>query len=182
MAVPLPENLEKGIGDLLQRVSKGRGIHWVGPDQMHVTLRFIGDTDESLVPRIENKLGTVSQTFPPFRVEFGGLNAFPNLNHPKVIFLSVLNGIAEFQELEKRITFHLNALGIKPDEKEYHAHLTLGRVRDELAGKESVKALQDICPTQWVNWAAERFVLFQSRLTSDGPIYKKINIFELGKS
>lgn len=182
MAVPLPQPLVKSVGVLLAKISKHLGVRWIGPDQVHITLCFIGDTEEALVPKLEQKLNQALFSFEPFDVVLGGLGAFPHLNNPKVLYIPVIKGAAGFQELEKRVTFNLGELGIKPDEKEYHPHLTLGRVKDERAVRETVKVLQEACPTQWETWTADRFILFQSRLTSKGPIYTQLNVFEFGKN
>ncbi|HJT24441.1 MAG TPA: RNA 2',3'-cyclic phosphodiesterase [bacterium] len=181
MAVPISPALVEGISGILAKVSKHRGIRWVLKAQLHITLRFIGTFEESQVPKLEQVLGEVSITGEPFEAELGGLGAFPRLDRPRVLFIPVIRGEEGFRRLEAKMTPALEGLGIKPDEKEYHPHLTLGRVRENENPRQAVEALQEACRAHWEPWKVDRFILFKSQLAPGGSVYTRLKEFEFGK-
>ncbi len=182
VANPLSPAVEEGVGDLLAGVSKYREVRWVSKAQLHITLRFIGALEETLVSRLEEELGKIAGLAEPFEVEIGGLGAFPQLNHPRVLFVPVTRGEEGFRKLERALLSPLKSMGVKPDEKEYHPHLTLGRVKENEDARAAVEVLQKNCPAHWEPWKADRFILFKSQLAPNGSIYTRLREFGFGKS
>lgn len=182
VAIPLSRAVEEGVGGVLAGVSKYREVRWVSKAQLHITLLFIGAMEETLVPRLEEELWKISGLAESFDVEIGGIEAFPRLDRPKVLFIPVIRGQEGFQKLKRALTNSLEGFGVEPEEKEYHPHLTLGRVKEKDDAKAAVETLQKTCPAHWEPWRADRFVLFKSQLTSNGSIYTRLREFEFGKS
>ncbi len=180
VAIPIPQTLEEGIDGLLNEMPRYRQVRWVSRAQLHITLRFIGGLEEALLPKLQSILKSVSSPAGPFEAELGGLGAFPRSDRPRVLFIPVTRGEESFQRLEKTLTVSLEAVGVKPDDKEYHPHLTLGRVRENEDPKAAQKALQEVLPPQWPPWKADRFVLFKSQLAAGGPLYTPLMEFKLG--
>jgi RNA 2',3'-cyclic 3'-phosphodiesterase len=181
VAAPLPGTIENRVDEILAKISKQESIRWVPKGQLHITLRFIGAFDESLLPKLEQDLKGTSLSAETFEAEMGGFDAFPRLERAKVLFLPVIRGEEEFKRLERGISFMLEGFGVKPDEKEYHPHLTLGRVRENKSPESAVRMLQEICPAHWEPWRVDRFVLFRSRLAPGGSVYARLKEFEFGK-
>ena len=181
VAAPVAPALEEGINEILVKMAGYRGIRWVSKAQLHVTLRFIGDFEESELPKMEEGLKTAALSEEPFEAEIGGLGAFPKLERPRVLFVPVLKGVEGFSRLERKLTVLLGVLGVKPDEKKYHPHLTLGRVREKEDPREAVRALRVVCASGWEPWKVDRFILFKSQLAPGGSVYTRLREFELGK-
>lgn len=177
VAAPIAPALEAGINEILAKVSGHRSIRWALKAQLHITLRFIGAFEESQVPKLEQVLGKVAQTAKSFEAEMGGLGAFPRLDHPRVLFIPLLKGEEGFRLLEKAMTSALEGVGVKPDEKEYHPHLTLGRVRENEKPDTAVMALEEICRPHWEPWKVDRFILFKSQLAPGGSVYTRMGEF-----
>lgn len=168
------------MAEILRGVPRDGQVRWVSKDQLHITLRFIGDFEESHLPELESVLKNVSHTCGPFELELGGLDAFPRLERAKVLFVPVVRGEEGLRQLEKAMTINLAGLGIKPEDKEYHPHLTLGRVRENGNPKAGLAALKEVLPSNWPPWKVGRFVLFKSRLASGGAVYTQLMEFGLG--
>ena len=128
-----------------------------------------------MVERLEKAAGCVA----PFEVELGGLGAFPNLGHPKVLFVPAMEGKEKVGELALELSKNLLEIGMKQEEREYHAHITLGRVKANCGVEEAVKQLEKTCPATLGKTRVKSFTLFQSRLTSQGPVYSAIREFFL---
>lgn len=179
MAVPIPETIQKSVEGILGKFSQYREVRWVSQNQLHVTLRFLGDTEESLVPKLEELLEEVKAAVEPFEAELGGIGAFPNLNHPRTLFAPFIQGEGGFKRWQEITSGCLEKIGIKPEPREYHPHLTLGRVREGKDGRQALQALRKSGSSQWGPWKADRFILFKSQLHSDGPVYTKLKEFRV---
>lgn len=166
---------------MLEKMAGYRSVRWVSRTQLHVTLRFIGDFEESLVPKLAEGLKKVVLSAEPFEVEVGGLGAFPRMDRPRVLFRPVLKGGEGFERLERDISKLLVGFGVKPDDKAYHPHLTLGRVRGNEDTVEAIEALREACQISLEPWQVDRFVLFQSRLALGGAVYTGLGEFVFGK-
>jgi len=178
VAVPLPAELQAKWESLIAAFSDHPAVKWVSTRQMHVTLCFIGNWEEDLLPSLERSLAEVSSSQPVFKAVLGGLGGFPDLLRPKVLFGSILDGEKSFQALSRDISKALVKLGI-PQEKNYHPHVTLGRVRE---GREVVSLVAPLrLNLEWVsdNWRVDHFVLFRSRLTPEGALYIPLKEFKL---
>lgn len=182
IAIPVSQAVEGKSGQILAGISHCSQVKWVSKAQLHITLRFIGDMDEALVPKLESLLRNVAVSVAPFEMGLGSLGAFPSLNRPKVLFIPVNLGEDNLRQLEKRISSGLEEIGVKLEEKEFHPHLTLGRVREGKDAHPAVAELQGLCPAQWEPWKVTRFILFNSKLASTGPVYTKISEFLLGNA
>lgn len=181
VAAPIASALEEGISGILGKVSKHRSVRWVRKPQLHITLRFIGGFEESLLPKLERALEEVALATKPFETEIGGLGAFPRLDRPRALFIPLLRGEDGFRALEKTMTPALEALGVKRDEKEYRPHLTLGRVGENENSRLAVEDLRAVCPAHWEPWMVDRFILFKSQLAQGGSIYTRMKEFVFGK-
>lgn len=172
IAVLLPEEIKAKaceIQDKLKRVNAD--VKWVEKENLHITLRFLGEIEEELVEKIKDTMLEIGKKFPPPKLEFKGIGAFPDLRRPRVIWIGgeapLLGEIAK--DLEERI----RKLGIPP-EKPFSFHLTLGRVRSPKNLHSLTKALQEIGEINLGKTIAESFFLMRSILYPQGPQYSPI--------
>jgi 2'-5' RNA ligase len=154
---------------------------WVAPGAMHLTLRFLGDTDEALLPELGRALQAALVSHSAMLLRLNGVGAFPNIRRPNVVWAGVGGAVAALQRAQADIEAALAGLGIAPDPKTFHPHLTLGRLRraaspQQLQLGDAIRALPRPAPLEWL---AERVVLFSSELRSGGPIYTEIVDYRL---
>jgi len=157
----------KEIQNLVKdKIDKPVLARFENPANFHLTLFFIGETDEFKISEIyealkintENKYGLLTFTCI-------GIDAFPDLKHPKVIFLNCENIENRIFELAENIKSVLKKFGFIPD-KNFHPHITLARV------KGKIKDLSDL--NIKINFSADKLSIMQSKITTDGAEHKEI--------
>ena len=164
LAIPVVERLVLLQDELDRRLPKEAIARLVAPEHIHVTLKFIGEVDVSLVSVIEIAIAEFPDATSA-RIVWAGLDA------QGAEVMSLLN-----QTLERG----LDEIGIVPDAREYRPHITLGRIRSETPVDMSafLAPLEDLeLGTSYVR----DLVLISSELTKDGPIYKVVRRFALGE-
>jgi 2'-5' RNA ligase len=146
----------------------GASMKWVGAEQMHLTLVFIGEVADERVPAF---VAAMQRDIPqrPFRMVFGGTGAFPPRGAPKVLWLGVVGGASEAIALQQYVADRLEAHGVRCEERPFAPHLTLARWRDPRPSDRRRIPLDPGDAVATVEVAA--VTLFQSRLSSSAPAY-----------
>ncbi len=175
IALPLEEKIEE-IEEILQDMRRIEGVKWVKKENFHITLRFLGNVEEEKVKDISQCLGKVLP-YPPFYLTLQGIGGFPSIHSPRVIWLGCEEGREKVEEIKKRLDEELLKIDFPLEERTFHPHLTLGRVKrkgkrfplEEKAKKWGGKRIGPI--------KMEKLVLFQSILQREGPLYIPLNTF-----
>jgi RNA 2',3'-cyclic 3'-phosphodiesterase len=179
-AITFPEKVIEELRKVLASVTPVQAaVKWVEKGHLHLTLVFLGDVAEERLPLVVEMLEQASGAVAPFELELGGVGAFPNLGHPKVLFVPALQGKEKAGELARAVSKSLAQIGVEPEERDYHAHVTLGRVKANRGVEEAVRQLEKTCPLSLGKTMASAFTLFQSRLNAQGPHYSVIREFSL---
>jgi 2'-5' RNA ligase len=179
VAVSLPPSVEEQIAVVLDKTSRYQEIKWALRAQLHMTLRFIGDLNEEKIPALEERLKSAADSFEPFEMEIKGIDAFPNLKRPKVLFVPAAAGKEYFVKLSRLISKQIQTPGTGGGEKNFQAHVTLGRVRGGQDASNAVRTLRESGLALGMAWKVDRFSLFQSQLIPEGAIHKRLKEFEL---
>ena len=110
---------------------KDRGVEarWVDPAQAHLTLHFLGDVEETLLPACCRALDAAAGRVAPFEIEIGGVGGFPDPRRPRTIWLGVRAGADGLRALHESLATELVPLGFRPEVRRFVPHVTLGRVR-----------------------------------------------------
>ena len=170
IAIDLPPDVKRALADaaatLNGRVPRGT-VRWVRPEQMHLTLRFLGDTPTERLPALADALDTLAAGHTPFTLHLTDIGGFPNARRPRVVWVGLGGEEAKLLALVAALESALRPLGWPPEDKPFRAHLTLGRVKDERAA-------------QGVDWSAAvpaldvpvtALHLIESQLRPEGPVY-----------
>jgi len=169
LALNLPEDIKEKLGKLLLQLrTKYPQVKWVKPKGLHLTLHFLGETDNIGENKLKAALGALPEKGVEIKLILGELGAFPNLKYPRVIFIKIKELDGNFlSSLHKEIGGVLEKQGIKVDSRPWQAHITLGRVRDdELDFKENINFKDKFKLSSWE--------LMESELTPAGANYKII--------
>ncbi len=130
IAIGLTGELKAAIGKISSALSNQiPGVRWVPPENLHLTLKFLGDIEEAIIPDIQAILNQVTPRHLPINCKFGGLGVFPNFQRPKIIWLGVTEGGNQIEGLAHELSRELSGLGFKPEKRGYTPHLTLGRIK-----------------------------------------------------
>jgi len=178
IALLLPEEAKNYLSELLADLKpRGRGVKWVNPHNLHLTLKFIGDRPQKDVDIISDKLSSAIAGQSKFSIVFKGCGGFPNLHSPRVLWVG-LDGAQPAVDMAAKIDKSLTPLGISPEKRPFSPHLTLGRVK----AFGQLSDITDYMSAINLNWPAvtlEKVALVKSTLTPDGPIYENLKQFEL---
>ena len=150
----------------------GADLKQVKPQNIHLTVRFLGDIHPPMVDAIHEEMKQIS--FAPFQIELRGLGAFPKLSYPRVVWAGIRQGVEELKDVFEQLEPRLRGLGFKPDNKGFSPHLTIARVRtgrNKIRLAELVRELEDY---EFGTVKAECLRLKKSDLTPRGPIYTNL--------
>jgi len=174
------DDLGGEVAAIQERFEGASGLDLVDPDQAHVTLKFLGDTDPDRLPELTDELAAAVEEsgVDPFEATFGGLGAFPSTDYIRVVWLGVPEGGERLTRLHEAIEERTVAMGFDPEEHDFTPHVTLARM-NHAGGKEHVQAvLREDDPTVGT-LDVDEVRLTESVLEADGPRYSTVESFEL---
>lgn len=176
VGIGLPETYRQSLNAITTRLSCliDRSINWSRPDTWHLTLKFLGETDEARVPAIADALAGVD--FAPFPLRAGGAGAFPDGRRPKVLWLGLAEGADQARALAGQVEDALDAVGVPREQKRFRPHLTLGRVRKPGPG-DWQPLLDAAAASRWPPFVVDRFTLWRSVLSPSGATHTPIAAF-----
>lgn len=183
IAIPLSPEVQRSAKRLLRDLRQEKdGMKWVPEDNLHLTLKFLGDVVDREVPAVCQAIRQVTQRFEPFELEFSGTGGFPTAQRPRVIWAGVHAGGDSLVELVTALEIELAELGFKREPRDYRPHLTLGRVRSgsRSASEEVVQRLVRQQDRHLGSMVAENLRLYASFLDKAGPTYQVMDTIALG--
>lgn len=182
VSVDVPDELTDAVDDLQDEFADAEGLNLTDPAQTHVTLKFLGDVDESRLPDLRRELAAAvaDADVDPFTARFSGLGVFPSLEYISVVWLGVEDGSEELTRLHEAIEERATAMGFEPESHEFTPHVTLARM-EHAGGKELVQQLvRERDPTVGET-TVESVHLTESTLTDEGPVYTTAERFSLAE-
>jgi len=147
----------------------GADLKLVTPQNIHLTVRFLGDIHPPMVDAIYEEMKQLS--FSPFTIEIRGLGAFPKPNYPRVVWAGIKKGANELADVFEQLEPRLRGLGFKPDTKGFSPHLTIARVRTGRNKARLAELIRELEDYEFGTVKAECLRLKKSDLTPRGPIY-----------
>ena len=174
LPVPIKQALIETTAQLGRRLPEGI-VRWVKPEQMHLTLRFLGDTAVSQLPVLQNQLIELGNQHTAFRLRLNGVGAFPNRQKPRVVWAGLAGELTILQEIQVALEEQVVASGWPGEQRPFHPHITLGRVKDAGQVREMAWGV-DLAALEFRVTAVH---LVQSELRPSGPIYTVRQVIQL---
>ncbi len=177
IAIPLSREVEQALGRIIGDLSSTPAkVKWVEPHNIHMTIRFLGDTGESLIPALKQLINEAAAHATPCHVKLSRLGAFPNLTRPRVIWAGFdeSSPLTPLQSIAEKIELGVRQLGFEPESKSFKPHLTLARVKFP-DGLQRLCEMVRTYPFAPIDVSLDRLVLFKSTLTPRGPVYEKLH-------
>lgn len=170
-----PEIVSKVVNIQRELETGGSKIKPVEPENLHLTLFFLGEQPSKVVERIQVAMSTVQ--FKPFVMKLQGLGAFPSQERPRVIWVGVTQGFEEVQAIYRTLRPKLQAIPLRLEPKEEFApHITIARVKfSGYALRKIIASLKDV---ELGLQEVKAIRLKKSTLTPRGPIYE--TLYEVG--
>jgi len=180
VAVNLPEEVRGRLAAAQERLRAARAqVSWVRPDNMHLTLKFLGETAPDRLDSIRAALAEVARRSLPFEAALGGVGSFGG-RVPRVVWAGVTDGATRLAELAGRVDGALAGIGFPRESRPFAPHLTLGRVRAPERAVVLAAALRAEGQGAFGRFRPEAFCLMESRLDPQGSIYTVVDRFTLG--
>jgi 2'-5' RNA ligase len=175
IAVAISSEVRVNIAQIQAEFRKGDpDVKWVEPENLHLTLKFLGEVgEEKLYGVIEKTRLALSEIF-NFKVRLSGLGSFPNPSSPRVVWVGVSQGKDELKKLSQRIEENLSHLGFPKENREFSAHLTIGRVRSPRKRDKLVKKIDELESSDVGEFSVDKVLVMESQLSPKGPTYRII--------
>jgi RNA 2',3'-cyclic 3'-phosphodiesterase len=155
-----------------QAVQTGADLKLVEPDNIHMTIRFLGDITLNMADKIFEEMKKIQ--FKPFPVQLTGLGVFPSLNYPRVLWTGIAQGAEQLQNVVNQIEPKLQSLGFPPDRNPFSPHLTIARVRSAQNKAQLADFVTKNTKSDFRGVEAKCLRLKRSELTPKGPIYSTL--------
>lgn len=176
IAVVPPENIIHSLARTVSYYKKekwGKDVKWVKPENLHLTLKFIGQLESNKMAKISSVVESALEGFGAFPLEISKLLVFPTPLKPKILSAGTGEN-SSLIELAESIETSLLGMGIPKEKRRFKGHITLGRCKKLFAGPQKIKD-----KIKKKVFFVNEIVVFQSVLRPDGPEYiieRKVNI------
>jgi 2'-5' RNA ligase len=174
IAAEIPESIRKQVIALVdEERKKALPVKWVPFENLHITVKFLGEIDEEMKAKTAGVLQEVCQQHQRFTVGFSGIGCFPDPRRPRVVWIGIETGADHLSVLAHDLDEQLASFGFKK-EKRFHPHLTIGRIKKPCR-------IDGILHTEFTTqpFLVERLTLFKSTLTPQGALYDSIGSYNL---
>jgi 2'-5' RNA ligase len=172
IAIPLPavihSYLKQLVGEYRSLCDEG-SVRWVKTENIHLTLRFLGDADVNALPDLYEELDRVAAAIPAFTIRLGKLGCFPNQKRPRVIWIGVDSDSTWLLTLQESIEQSVRSLGWKSENRKFHPHLTLGRVKNSHSVRQAEIPWSEAVAAKKYN--VSEVNVYESKLQPSGAVY-----------
>ena len=175
ITLQLPANIQQQLADCCQALAQElpqNSVRWVKPENIHLTLRFLGDTTMEKMPALTATLDQLCQRYPPFTLTLSQFGCFPHCKHPRIIWAGVDGwGTAQMQ-LKTALDNALVPHGWQPENRSFTPHITIGRVKKSNLDFRQIPT-QNLLPP--LSFPINTLHLIQSQLRPTGAVYTTLH-------
>jgi 2'-5' RNA ligase len=176
IAVDLPETVRVFLAELQETIKSYEvPVKWVRPQNIHLTLKFLGDTDTAQTARIVAAMTLAAKDCPGVSLTAKDIGVFPDLKRPRVVWAGVNGQLEILKNLQRTLDDHLAGLGFPKDRRTFSAHLTMGRVKGKIVSARMKAAIDGLKGSESEPFEVDRIVLFKSELRPTGAVYTQVH-------
>lgn len=153
---------------------------WERPEKLHITLKFLGSTEEGKLDGVIDIVETSAQNTGPFEIEIAGTSSFPSPKSPRLLWLGVNEPSGTLKDLAERIDRHCAKFGFEKEKRVFKPHLTIARIRDPRTAAD-LGIAHDAGGFGPIKFDCDELILYESELGRAGSVYSKLAVakFEL---
>jgi 2'-5' RNA ligase len=181
VAVELPDGLKREISSRTEGLRKcGADAKWIRAENLHLTLKFLGNTSEDKLPDIKEALLKAVQGHKSFEMRLKGAGVFPDRKRPRVVWVG-LEDSDELVSIQRDVEEAMAGVGFEPEGRAYSPHLTIGRLKSPRRRDILLRELDSLVGVEfgWVD--VEQISLMQSTLKPSGAEYSRLLAAPLGR-
>ncbi len=180
IAIEIADEIKERLSEYIDKLRRaGADVKWVVPENIHLTLRFLGYIEKDTLPGLNKIVSDAVSSQEPFNISIGNIGAFPSLKRPRIVYVCVDEKENNLLKLYENLNKQVEGLGIKEESRKYVGHITLGRIRTQKNISNLTSALKSETDRFFGLEKVSYLTLMQSNLTPKGPIYTKLNNFIL---
>jgi len=154
-------------------------IRWSRPENIHLTLSFLGDIDESQILMAKNAIKVSSTQYTPLNLSAKRVGVFPNMKRPKVLWIGLGGQIDILSAIQKKLNQNLERSGFNIEKRPFKGHLTIGRIKGGKLPGLFGDVINQYNDFKTENFICREVVLFNSDLKPTGPVYNRLFSAEL---
>ncbi|MEB2288152.1 MAG: RNA 2',3'-cyclic phosphodiesterase [Anaerolineae bacterium] len=181
IALPLPDSVIAVLEETqraLKKTASQRAVTWVAPRNIHLTLKFLGETPISQRDGIAEALARVATQHDAFSLSTAHLGCFPDHRSPRVVWVGLAGDQAALRRLQESVERAIAPLGYPAENRPFSPHLTLGRVRRDVRREDAQRlgaVVRKAVLSGEASWLVTELVLFRSELRPEGADYTKLS-------
>jgi 2'-5' RNA ligase len=176
IAIPLPSEIITFLAELQDQLKiSGADVKWVEPENIHLTLKFLGERDDKKIKQIIDILEETVKDKKQFLARISSLGAFPKITSPRVIWAGIDLGDEETKLISGELQEKIAGIGIPKEERDFSSHITIARTKSSKNLEKLVKELNacaDKFGREKPEFLVSQIILYKSTLTPKGPIYQ----------
>jgi 2'-5' RNA ligase len=182
LAFPINSEVKEGLGHILNDLQQTRAdVKWVQAENLHLTLKFLGDIEETDLEKISSVISESCRGFDLITSHLNEIGVFPDLCHPRIVWAGLDDSKQKFQSIVEALEERLAKLGFAKDNHPFKPHITLGRVKLSANLKNLMQTIQQITFEGKKEQTFEKIILYKSTLTPQGPVYEVLKEFDIGR-
>lgn len=147
---------------------------WVRPENIHLTLKFLGDINPDHIDKIGAAMAGAAIEFPPVTLTVRGIGVFPGIKRPRVIWMGLGGDIRSLLALQSRLEQELAEAEFPKDKRSFKAHLTLGRLKQSVNPAVIRQMISEYATLSSDEFVCNQVILFKSDLKPSGAVYSKL--------
>jgi 2'-5' RNA ligase len=183
IAIQLPAAIKETLSGIQHKLkAENLNINWVKAQNLHLTLKFLGDIPCEQLEKIHRIIAEVAGITAGFKIKLEKLGVFPNLRAGRIIWVGANQPPLELKQFAEQLETKLTDTGIPRENRDFCAHITIGRIKNYLGPSDLKKALDKIgmdMPDYKWEFDCEKITLFESVLGPAGPTYTALKEFNL---
>jgi 2'-5' RNA ligase len=181
IAVDVSEEVKAAVADMATRLRETNAdVAWVKPENFHLTLKFLGETQEARLGDIQAALDLTTAARAAFDLESRGMGCFPERGMPRVVWVGTNAGRDALAALARDVESAMEEFGFPRERREFAAHLTIGRVRGPRGAERLRRLVEAEAETVFGCCRVDEVRLYKSTLASGGSIYEMLHAAKLG--
>jgi 2'-5' RNA ligase len=183
IAIELPIAIKDALSKIQDKLEAEKlQINWVKSQNLHLTLKFLGDISSEQLIQIKQLITEITKTASGFKIKLETLGVFPNAHAPRIVWIGTNQPPLELKQLAQQLETRLPVSGIPREGRSFHAHITIGRIKSRLIPSDLEKAFdkveKDVINASW-ELECGRITLFESTLGPGGPTYTVLGKFKI---
>ncbi len=181
IAIEIPGNIISKIRELQEGIKVyGLKIRWVRYENIHLTLKFLGDVEALKIGEIAEAIAKTVKGYTPISLKTKGIGVFPGIKRPRVLWVGLTGQLEALVRLQKTLDENLKLLGFPGEKRPFKGHLTMGRIKERIDVKKFGDVRMAFRRFESETFTAGRLILYKSELKPSGAVYTEMASASLG--